>query len=434
MVETVSKALEGAESSGGEWPLEQHVAQVTQSAQFMRAETMRKLLLYLWAHREEDLSEYAVATEALGRRSDFDPKTDASVRVQISRLRRKLKDFYETEGAAELYQLQIPMGTHTLTVQERFAPAMVLLPPATEVVVEDARRGPRARVHPLPVILCVLLALLSGWLLWDRQHRAMGRDPAQAATSFWTSFLAGAPVKIILPTPVFFSYSKHPELHVRDVKVNDFASWERSATLKGLEAEGGTPALDHAYTVTSDTLAAVDLARYLDKVGLADRVAFEVTNDGSMNLLEQSSVIAFGAHSTLHPFRDYLASMNFSLAANEAWVENAHPEIGEQARYLRTSQGEGRGVEAAIIAVLPGRAANTKLLIMQSNHTSALVGLLTSKVGDNLFEKMYREHGSPAFFEMVVESDVAGDHILRSWPVAMHAYTKGAPSGVDVTQ
>jgi hypothetical protein len=62
------------------------------------------------------------------------------------------------------------------------------------------------------------------------------------------------------------------------------------------------------------------------------------------------------------------------------------------------------------------------------------VGLLTSKVGDNLFEKMYREHGSPAFFEMVVESDVAGDHILRSWPVAMHAYTKGAPSGVDVTQ
>jgi hypothetical protein len=48
---------------------------------------------------ERKISEYAVATDALGRRIDFDPKTDASVRVQISRLRRKLKDFYETEGA-----------------------------------------------------------------------------------------------------------------------------------------------------------------------------------------------------------------------------------------------------------------------------------------------------------------------------------------------
>src|ERR1700712_4496907 len=91
--------------------MEAHVQRVAQSSIFLRAETLRKLLLYLWAHRTEEISEYAVATEALGRRSDFDPKIDASARVQISRLRRKLKDVYETEDLGDVFTLHIPMGT-----------------------------------------------------------------------------------------------------------------------------------------------------------------------------------------------------------------------------------------------------------------------------------------------------------------------------------
>ena len=94
--------------------VEKHVHRVAQSAQFTRAETLKRLLLYLWAHRDEDISEYAVATDTLGRRVDFDPKTDASVRMQISRLRRKLKDYYEGEGSGEAYMLHIPIGTHSL--------------------------------------------------------------------------------------------------------------------------------------------------------------------------------------------------------------------------------------------------------------------------------------------------------------------------------
>jgi hypothetical protein len=141
-----------------------------------------------------------------------------------------------------------------------------------------------------------------------------------------------------------------------------------------------------------------------------------------------------GAHSTLHPFRDYLASMNFTLGPNEAWVENAHPAAGELQRYAVLSQSVGRQVEPAIVAVLPGRSPNLKLLILQSRHTSALVGMLTSKIGNSLFEKIYTAHGSPAYFEMVVESETDGDHVIRSWPVALHAYTKNAPTGADVTQ
>ena len=112
------EVLESPRTSHEAEAMEAHVQRVAQSSLFLRAETLRKLLLYLWAHRTEEISEYAVATEALGRRSDFDPKIDASARVQISRLRRKLKDFYETESPGDGYILHIPMGTHVLTITE----------------------------------------------------------------------------------------------------------------------------------------------------------------------------------------------------------------------------------------------------------------------------------------------------------------------------
>ena len=219
MSSTTYEVIETQTPPYNEQELDLHLQRVAQSAQFMRAETLRKLLLYLWAHRNEEISEYAVATEALGRRSDFDPKTDASVRVQISRLRRKLKDFYDTEGAGGPYLLHIPMGTHVLTVLDD--PSQVSISPGPDQ--EAERFSIRTWIQPLLAIACVALTILSAWLLWDR-HKLAQRPVAQPA-SFWTSFLgAGAPVKIILPTPVFFTYPNLPKVHLRDTAINDFES------------------------------------------------------------------------------------------------------------------------------------------------------------------------------------------------------------------
>ena len=414
-----------------EQALDGHVQRVAQSAQFMRAETLKKLLLYLWLHRNEEISEYAVATEALGRRADFDPKTDASVRVQISRLRRKLKDFYETDGVGEPHLLHIPMGTHVLTVLDGASPQ----PPLSIEEPEEVSVSKIMGIQSILTFACVVLLILSSWLLWDR-HKLTGAlaQPPTPPAKFWTSFLGkDAPVKIILPTPVFFTFPKRSNVHFRDTAVNDFQSWSKSESITAFAKVAGNPSLDHAYTVTSDTLAGIDLARYLDMVGMADRVAFDVSDDSTMNLLEKANVIAMGAHSTLNPFRDYLASMNFLMGPAEAWVENAHPIAGESQRYTVISEGKQRQIEPEIIAVLPGRAPNTKLLILQSRHTIALVGMLTSKVGNSLFDKIYAAHGSPKYFEMVVESETDEDRVIRTWPVAMHAYTKSAPTGANVT-
>ena len=59
-----------------------------------------------------------LANEALGRNGTFDSTVDASVQVHISRLRRKIKDYYQHE-ASEPELLVIPTGTHQLMVVDK---------------------------------------------------------------------------------------------------------------------------------------------------------------------------------------------------------------------------------------------------------------------------------------------------------------------------
>src|ERR1700730_2231005 len=90
---------------------------ILDSPAFQKAPTVRGLLLYLWDHRAQPVSEFAIATEALGRKPNFDPKTDATVRVHISRLRQKVKEFYDGEGKNCPVRISIPLGGHELNVE-----------------------------------------------------------------------------------------------------------------------------------------------------------------------------------------------------------------------------------------------------------------------------------------------------------------------------
>lgn len=59
------------------------------------------------------LSEYTIATQVFGRsKSTFDASEDAIVRVELHRLRKRLKEFYEAGGRDHAIQISIPHGTY----------------------------------------------------------------------------------------------------------------------------------------------------------------------------------------------------------------------------------------------------------------------------------------------------------------------------------
>jgi hypothetical protein len=58
------------------------------------------------------VKEYTIAVEALGRPLHFNQKTDASVRVAVHELRRRLREYYATDGADHHVQIRIPSGQY----------------------------------------------------------------------------------------------------------------------------------------------------------------------------------------------------------------------------------------------------------------------------------------------------------------------------------
>lgn len=86
------------------------------SERFLRAPRLAKLLVYLcrkyFDGEADQIKEYNIATEVLGRPPAFDPSQDAIARVEAHRLRKKLKEYYAAEGAHHPVKIVLSPGTY----------------------------------------------------------------------------------------------------------------------------------------------------------------------------------------------------------------------------------------------------------------------------------------------------------------------------------
>src|SRR5215475_15395371 len=87
------------------------------------SESLCKLLRYLAKNAVEHpgvpVKEYQIATEVFGRQADFDPQLDSMVRVQAGRLRSKLSEYYNSEGAHDTTVIEVPKGSYAVAIHER---------------------------------------------------------------------------------------------------------------------------------------------------------------------------------------------------------------------------------------------------------------------------------------------------------------------------
>ena len=238
---------------------------VLDSRVFEKSAALRRLLLYLWEHRSAEINEYAIATEALDRREDFDPRTDAAVRVQIARLRQKLKEFYDEEGALSVWRISIPLGSYQVNIDPAGNGVAELPFPAgprqaePEVPVETPSQTDAFWASRFWLVGAAAAALILSWfggMKWQ-QRRASRQEASRqvAVPPFWQNLLKpGEAVRIVMPTPVFFTWKdKQNTLTVRDPAVNSYRDLGTSAALTDIADRLGQPILAQDYMVASDT-------------------------------------------------------------------------------------------------------------------------------------------------------------------------------------
>jgi Malectin domain len=89
---------------------------VLDSGCFAKAPALAAMITYIcnayFDGRTHEIKEYTLATEALGRDPNFDQRKDSIVRVEMHRLRKRLRQFYAEEGADFPLQIDIAVGQY----------------------------------------------------------------------------------------------------------------------------------------------------------------------------------------------------------------------------------------------------------------------------------------------------------------------------------
>ena len=105
--------------SGAEIPVQairSHLEIILSSKGFVHRERLKLFLRFTVEEavngRGEQLNEYLVGVEVFGKGESFDPRTNPIVRVEAHRLRLKLQEYYQEQGAGDPLVLEFPKGSY----------------------------------------------------------------------------------------------------------------------------------------------------------------------------------------------------------------------------------------------------------------------------------------------------------------------------------
>jgi len=391
--------------------LDELITRVVESDTFRTAPMMRTLLLYLWKHQGEPISEYAIAVDALGRSPDFDPKTDSTVRVQVARLRAKLKEFSEAAGDSFPLRLTIPLGRHELH--------WVYEPPQISPV-SPLAAVPRRYLWTAGGLIAGLLLLCLALLIQNRVLRASFPAPPPPLPRFWKSFLvAGKPTVIVLPSPLYFFWPDH-NVFVRDLKISEFENWQTSPVVRDMAQKWGPPTLAQTYVGAMEMTAGVRVLQYLQQGG--QQVQLIESRKFPADSFAAQNTIFLGMPRTAVYLDRLVKKTNFYIAQVEPdLVGNRNPKPGEPAEYREVDYSSDRKIFPAIVVLLPTRPEHTRSLLLMGRTLTSMTTMLLSLDGLKLLDEQWIKGGSPESWEMVIEAEVYRDTVLKVWPVSFRA-------------
>lgn len=463
----------------------EQIARIIQSPVLRNATALQRLLQYVTAKvfegASQDLKEYTIGVEVFARPQDYDTKSDTIVRVQIHRLRQKLKEYYEIEGCSDPVLIEIPPGRYIATFELRTPAAVdehstpVVADPSPTIVnnqnsnakteVAEAVRPNvahrfLANSSPNRILFVAVLAAIAlfaiGVLVGSLRSSIRATSSSLTGSTehagdssvrdFWRGFAASDPTPIIAYSDTVFLVDS----------TNDLFSFQ-----EGARADRGTPVDSHlaqrftsnpdllekagplyyesGFTGAGDLESVAMLSRLFAQMGVAPIVkrSHEVTIDD----LRQHSVILVGssfgnvAVAQLPMAKDFIfgGSDSHQAALWRGQLRNSHPLPSESAIYQIERDPISGVVKAdyALISIQPSIAPGRYIVILGGLSTTGTAGatlFLTSKRGVEELTKVLGAKGKeqeqhlPFLFQSILKVDLQrGEDVLDTHLVASRA-------------
>ena len=381
--------MTGATTRAGSDSVRLQIDRILRSECFRGSETMRTLLQFLGdkllSGEADQLKEYSIGIDALGKPSSYDPRSDSTVRVQIGRLRQKLAEYYRTEGAHDILIVDIPKGQ--LSLDHKAAPVEEVALPDMAVSGFSERQAAakwlrRTQIAAGVAVAALVLSAVLAVELWrqpqPRPKYETGWTPE--LEELWAPFLTpGKPVNISFEAPMFIRMG--PSQFFRDTSVNRLSSAVLSPAVtavgKALQVTQIEPRYHYApfQEVNSAFLLGKLLAGRKPQTFLVrnNQLSWEQMANNNWLFIGSSGFFAELVEGS-HIERQFIVEQNA--------VRNVHPRPGEPPMFMEqhsvgTASPLGFSEDGEVYAVVtraPGPSANSNILYFESNVTSARLG------------------------------------------------------------
>jgi hypothetical protein len=417
----------------------------SRSSALARATHLRAILLFVVRQAilepEKPVPEFDIAYHVLGRRSDFNPLDDNIVRVQMGHLRKKLEQYFSSEGENEEVLIAIPLGSYKPVFSSRFETASALRPIAEPLAVpretpESADTGrsvasgsevryaaakvaqaSHERVWMLVGLIAagmVILSLAAAYISLLNRDRALHESlyawqykPTVAA--FWSSFLDARPV-----TDVVMADSSFSLVQLISKKSFSFQDYYSRGYINQLNSPESSPEMRAALNL----IAAKNLVNWgdfrvaqriltLDPLGKSIHLYY--AREYMPSLLKQDNVILIGSQ-IANPWDElFEGHMNFAAVSGgntPTYILNRAPAAGEQSTYNPSGS-----VGYCTVAYLPNSEHNSSVLLLEgtgSEATEAAEEFLLSEEQLSNFQKMLHVTKLPNFEVLLKASQVKG--------------------------
>jgi hypothetical protein len=346
------------------------------------------------------LKEYTIGVEALGKPADYDPRLDATVRVDIGKLRAKLTEFYQKDGAACPVRLEIPKGQYDATF------ARVPHLPAPEV---QPAPPPKPRLRGYLLVAALLLAAAAlGYVAARRLPAPVAAPPMSAELQrFWQPYLqAGRPNLIVYGTPLFVRLDSY---FYREPQLNDPNEIHSDEEVKKLASVLQTSELNATYKFTG--VGEAEALFLLTRLLTEQRAPAGVKRSRNLSWedLKGRNVVLLGSQKYNPQILKFPYEPKFE--ADRGRVTNLNPSPGEPSEYPHVFKGKFAAVLEAysIISVYPGIDPATRLTVLASSANEGTGGAAEYVTRPDTMKEMFEKMGLkpseplPAAFQYVIK-------------------------------
>jgi hypothetical protein len=344
------------------------VDRLMRSPHLSGSEALCKLLQFLAQHTlnspDEHPKEYEIATRVFGRPTDFDPQSDSGVRVQMGRLRTKLAEYYQSAGAEDPIQIEVPKGSYSLLFRQR-AVTPAPDPPRTDTAASSAKsaRSP-ARLFLL-ISVTALISILATTGVLIASHRLTAKsdnasnqiaETPPSLRTFWGPFLQSSEVPFVV-----FSNAEFVGDPFTGMRYYDSSKDSRDHVSQN-------------YTGIGEVMGVKELEGLFLRMGRG----FQIKRGGLFTLddARENNLIFVGSPTENLTLGEIPHNSGFVFKrlriGKDDWVEGVvdlQPHAGESGVYVPTPESQTTEVDYAVVTLTHGLDHSRWILILAGAST-----------------------------------------------------------------